>query len=222
MKDLHKKKEACALRREGHTLLEISDQLDISKSTASLWVRGVSLSQDAQQRISQKCALGRLSAARTHQKNADAKVRDARIAAEKILSGVHLNADTARLLCALLYWCEGTKIRKRSTFCFTNSDPKLVAVFMKLFRAGFPVNEQKLRLNVHLHEYHDPEAQLRFWAEIATIPLEQCHRPYQKPHTAVRTREGYQGCASIRYYDTDLARNLESVAIVFLEKQLGP
>lgn len=212
------KAKAIELRMEGHSLSEISDLLGVSKSSASIWLRDIKLSEEAKACILQKRSDGRTRASNTHRGRTDQRIQAARNYAEGTLEGVQLNPDTSRLLCSLLYWCEGAKIRRSNTFSFTNSDPLLVATFMRLFRAGFPIDERKLRLNIHVHDYHNPEEQLRFWSRIATIPLEQCHKPYQKPHTAKRTREGYQGCASIRYHDTDLARRLELIAVVFLEK----
>ncbi len=213
---------AIELREQGYSLSEISETLKVSKSSASLWVRSSTLSEAAQSSLAKKRSEGRQRSGNTHRKRTDLRIKEARAYAAHILKGVELNPDTSRLLCSLLYWCEGTKIRRSNTFSFTNSDPQLVATFMRLFRAGFDVDERKLRLSLHVHEYHDTEKQLRFWSRIATIPLEQCHKPYQKPHTAKQTREGYQGCVGIRYHDTDLARRLESIAIVFLEENKGP
>lgn len=213
--------KAVELREQGHSLSEISALLSISKSTASIWLRNIRLSEKASASIQKKRMDGRLRANDIHRARTDQRILNARTYAEKVLEGVELNPDTSRLLCSLLYWCEGAKIRRSNTFSFTNSDPLLIASFMRLFRSGFAIDERKLRLNLHVHEYHDVQEQLRFWSRIATIPLSQCHRPYQKPHTAKRTREGYQGCVSIRYHDTNLARHLESIAIVFLEKNKG-
>lgn len=213
--------KAAMLREQGHSLSEISTLLSISKSTASIWLRSIQLSGKAAASIQKKRADGRARASDIHRARTDRRILDARAYAENVLKGVELNLDTSRLLCSLLYWCEGAKIRRSNTFSFTNSDPLLIGTFMRLFRNGFDIDERKLRLNLHVHEYHDVEEQLRFWSRIATIPLSQCHRPYLKPHTAKRTREGYQGCVSVRYHDTDLARRLESIAIVFLEKNKG-
>jgi hypothetical protein len=209
---------AIQLKKEGFSLSEISESLNVSKSSASSWVRDVQLSEDAKLKIQNKRILGRDRAAQTNKSRTELKLENASGYAKEILAGVIINPDTARLLCALLYWCEGVKIRRTNTFGFTNSDPNLMREFMRLFREGFDVDESKLRLTLHLHEYHDEEAQLQFWSNVTNIPLSQCHRPYKKPHTATRIREGYQGCVTVRYFDVELARRLEAIAIVFLQK----
>lgn len=214
------REQARAMRIGGYSLSEIAESLNVSKSSASLWVGDITLSREAKRKISEKRAAGSARSKITRQANFDLKVLNARVYAKGVVSGVMLNADTSRLLCALLYWCEGAKMRRGKAFLFTNSDPALVSLFMKLFRQGFEIEEGKLRLNLQVHDYHDLDDQLRFWSKIATIPLRQCYKPYQKPHNGVRTREGYGGCVSIRYLDTELGRRLESIAIVFLEQ--GP
>ena len=217
---LREQEEAIKLRKLGWSLNEISDSLQIAKSSASLWLSAIELSEVAKERIQQKRAEARERAANTKRNHVDKKFKDARTYGEEVLSRANMSLDTVRLLCALIYWCEGTKIRRSEVMGFTNSDPQLMASFLKLLRAGFTVDETKLRLTVHVHEYHDAKEQLQFWSEVTNIPLTQCHKPYLKPHTALRTREGYPGCASVRYYDVDFGRRLEGIAKAFLEK--GP
>ncbi len=211
------KEEAIRLRESGFSLSEISESLNVAKSSVSLWVRNVPLSENAQLRIQEKRTLSRQKSAQTNIALTDLKMDQAHEYAKTVLAGVELNPDNARLLCSLLYWCEGVKIRRTNTFGFTNSDPNLMREFMKLFREGFDIDEKKLRPALHLHEYHDAEAQLQFWSNTTNIPLSQCHRPYIKPHTGKRIREGYQGCVTVRYFDVELARRLEAIAIVFLQ-----
>lgn len=215
------KEKAISLRKEGFSLSEISEALRVSKSSASVWVKNILLSNQAKQRIERKRDDARERAAATHRKQVDKKLADAHIYGKKVIEKAAINADTARLLCAIMYWCEGTKIRRSEILGFTNSDPLVIASFLKLLRAGFKIDERKLRMTLHVHDYHDADAQLRFWSKVTTIPLSQFHRPYRKPHTGIRTREGYQGCVSVRYLNVDFGRRLEAIAIAFLNKD-GP
>ena len=215
------KERAISLRKKGFSLSEISSILRVAKSSASLWVKGVPLSRKAKQSIEQKRSDARERAAATHRKQVDKKLTDASIYGREVVDKAAINADTARLLCAIMYWCEGTKIRRSEILGFTNSDPLVIASFLSLLRAGFSIDERKLRMTLHVHDYHDPGTQLRFWSKVTTIPLSQFHRPYRKPHTGIRTREGYQGCVSVRYLNVDFGRRLEAIALAFLNKE-GP
>ncbi len=215
------KEEAISLRKEGLSLSEISTALHVSKSSASVWVKDVLLSKQAKQKIEKKRDDARERAATTHRKKVDKKLVDAHIYGKEVVENAAINADTARLLCAIMYWCEGTKIRRSEILGFTNSDPLVIASFLRLLRAGFSIDERKLRMSLHVHDYHDADTQLRFWSKVTTIPLSQFHRPYRKPHTGIRTREGYQGCVSVRYLNVDFGRRSEAIAMAFLNKE-GP
>lgn len=45
---------------------------------------------------------------------------------------------------------------------------------------GFNIDERKLHVTLHLHEYHNDAIQRQFWHEIIRIPLEQFHRIHRK------------------------------------------
>ena len=177
------------------------------------------LSKRAKQKIAKKRSDARKRAGITHRKQVDKKLVDASIYGREVVKKAAMNADTARLLCAIMYWCEGTKIRRSEILGFTNSDPLVIASFLKLLRAGFSIDERKLRMTLHVHDYHNVDTQLRFWSKVTSISLSQFHRPYRKPHTGVRTREGYQGCVSVRYLNVDFGRRLEAIAVAFLNRE---
>ena len=125
------------------------------------------------------------------------------------------NPDHRKIMCAMLYWCEGNK--SPGTVVFTNSDHKLVKTFLKLLRESFILDEKKFHPCVHIHEYHSASRQLDFWSKTTNINKQQFTKPYRKPNTGKRIREGYQGCLSLRYHDSDLARRLLATAKAFLE-----
>lgn len=211
--------QAIKLRTQGYSVNEIASLLHVSKSSVSLWVRNTQLSGAAQSAIEVKRSAARARAGTTKRRRVDDRltecIRLGRLEIDAIQSSLHIT----RLLCAVMYWCEGTKIRRSEVLSFTNSDPEVVATFLTLFRKGFMLDEQKLRLTVHLHEYHNISEQLRFWSKVTNIPLAQCHKPYLKPHTGTRIRDGYQGCVSVRYLEVDMGRRLEGIAKAFLNNQ---
>lgn len=193
------KKEARKLRRKGLSFREISEKIGISKSTASLWLRDVELSQKAKEKIQKLGIAGRRRGKETVEN---------RIALEdeNILNSVRSNVDSCKLLkndlkivCALLYWCEGGKTEK-AKLSFINSDPVLVKYFIDNFRKAFEIDESRFRPMIHIHEYHDADTQTKFWSNITKIPVSQFTRPYNKPNTGKRIKKDYQGCISLRYY----------------------
>ncbi len=215
------KQEAIRLRLLGRSLSEIVARLGVSKSSASVWLRDVRLSDRAQKIISQKSDTGRLKSAETHRTQTRARLEESASLATETVADVHVDKNLSAIICALLYWCEGEKTKNDKTLTFANSDPRLVATFLHLMRNGFELDEKKFRVCLHLHDYHKEGVQKEFWSRVTRIPTTQFLKTYQKQHTGKRTREGYAGCASIRYYDTRIARQLQAVARAFL-KSTGP
>lgn len=210
------KNKALKFRRSGHSLGEISRQLHICKSTISEWVGRVELNSRARKRLFRKVKIGQMMFAEKIRRKTMAReefyLQEARAA---LVNG----PDYRKIMCAMLYWCEGNKSPKG--LIFTNSDPKLVRTFLKLLRESFALDERKFHPCIHIHEYHSAARQLDFWAKMTNISKRQFIKPYRKPNTGKRIRKGYQGCLSLRYHDNDLARRLLATAKAFLEKTGG-
>src|SRR3989344_606179 len=163
-------REAIRLRSRGHSLNEIVEQLKVSKAAVSVWVRSTVLSKHAQERIETKRRSARIKAAKTNHGRTEAYLRDAATVADVTVSHLKLDANLMQVMCALLYWCEGEKAKNDKTLTFTNSDPRLVATFLALFRKGFELDERKFRVCLHLHDYHIAKRQIEFWSRATGIP----------------------------------------------------
>lgn len=217
---LIQRNKSISLRRKGFSLSEISTKLGVSKGSVSLWVREVPISKKASHRIAVKRQYARSKAAEARRELTSMHLKQAEIFAKDVLKYLPMNARLARFVAALLYWCEGEKSENDNTLIFTNSDPGLVKAFLEALRRGYNINEGKFRVCVHLHSYHKPKKQLLFWSKVTTISLTQFIKPYQKLHSGKNIRVGYAGCASVRYHDVRIARQVQAVARVFLNK--GP
>ncbi|MBC7836682.1 hypothetical protein H7X87_02790 [Acetobacteraceae bacterium] len=218
-KDAEKTK-AIEMRKNGFSLNEISTSLKISKSSASLWVRSVPLSLKAQSQILEKRELGKIKAKASKFARTTGRLKEAAAFADEIVSSVSDNKNYSRVYCALLYWCEGEKSKNDESLFFTNSDPLLVKTYLRTLRAGFETNEKKFRVCIHLHSYHNSKKQLLFWSQITNIPLAQFIKPYRKQDSGKNVKLGYAGCASVRYHDVRIARQVQAIARAFLKK--GP
>lgn len=219
---LKEKEQAIALRKRGYSLKEISERLGVAKSTASLWLRDVSLSRSAQNILRSKYTKGQLASQEARRRMTQEKMDEARKRAKGVVRRANMSADSKRILCAVLYWCEGSKAERDKDFTFTNSDPYLVQVFLGLFRENFRIDETKFRVCVHLHEYHDKQKQLQFWSKVTNIPICNFIKPYMKSHTGKRIRKGYQGCIAIRYSDVVISREVQAIAREYLHNHEGP
>jgi len=211
------KLEAIRLRKKGFSLNEITREVGVAKSSVSLWVRNIDLDEQAKSRLLTKIKLGQLNAGESKRNKVRKDLDNYFSAALKNLESEKLSPEIAKAMCAIIYWCEGAK-NPYGGGRFTNSDPKLMATFLYLFRNSFTLDERKFRVCVHLHAYHKKRKQLEFWSKVTKIDVCQFIKPFQKPNTRIRVREGYQGCASVYYHSNDIARQLLMTAKAFLSK----
>jgi len=204
------KTKASNLRIKGYSLGEIRIKLGIAKSTASLWLRNVKLSNQALIRINKNKIKAREKTKITKRKNHERLLANYLAWGKNNYKKVKITPTLARVLCSLLYWAEGAKFTD-NRLEFTNSDPIMISAFLKLLRLGFNIDNKKLRANIHLHEYHNEKTQKEFWLTITKIPITQFRKSYYKPHTHKRIRKNYQGCVRICYYSADIARKIKAI-----------
>lgn len=210
------KTKAIELRKKGYSIKEIAKLLGIAVSTSSVWLNNVYLSPKAQKRLKSLSILGQYKSIDIARKKRELQQFDLNNQANQLLSKILITPEICKLSCALIFWCEGSKVT--SIVKFTNSDPTLISLFLSLLRNGFNVEESKLRILMHLHEYHIEKKQKEFWQKVTKIPFEQFHKTYLKPHTGKQKRLNYPGCVSITYYDAKVAKELTAIYNTFVQR----
>jgi len=213
------KNQAIFLRKKGFSLKEIAEELGIAKSTASYWLQNIILNQKAQKRLKKLEILGQYKTRLIKKIRKENLIKEYHLKAHKEISKIHFDKSVCKLLCSLLYWCEGAKTES-THIKFTNSDPKMIFIFLKLLRSSFKLDEKKFRALLHLHDYHDEEKMKKFWSKIIKIPLKQFNKSYRKPNTKIRIRNNYPGCITVSYYDHLIAKEIAALYNSFA-KYLG-
>lgn len=125
---LNVKSTAISLRKQGFSLKEISEELNIAKSTASVWLSDIILSSSAQQKLAQKRILGQYKTVLIRKRIREEQKKILEGKAKLILQPISINRDLAKLCCSLVWWCEGAK--NTTSVRFTNSDPTLIKNFL--------------------------------------------------------------------------------------------
>jgi hypothetical protein len=212
---LREKEQAIVLRKQGFSLKEISEKVKVAKGTVSLWVKDIELTPKACIRLLARIKKGQYISARNKRKKTELREKMFEKEARKWASGIRISAQQEKLICAMIYWCEGAKGHAQG-IDFTNSDPYLVKYFIDLLGRVFSVPRDKICARLHLHSYHDPEKQKKFWAKILRISEDQFRNPYLKPNSKKRIRKDYPGCINIRYYDSILARKIMHLAKAYI------
>lgn len=95
------------------------------------------------------------------------------------------------------YWSEGAK--KHGSLKFSNSDPELIAVFIRWLGVHLGVGIDRLTPTLHLHTGQCEDERKHYWSAITGIPVEQFGKTFiKKEGTGHRKNLLYNGTVSIR------------------------
>ena len=169
-----KKERAIQLRKAGHSYGYIMKKLNIgSKGTVSSWLSGLKLSKDVEEKIIND---GKTSIRKgfhiyndNRRKNIE-KENSEYFSKGKSLTVIKCKQDLL-LVGAALYWGEGTKYEgKYPALIFTNSDPKMISLYMRFLREGICIDESLIKAGIHLHPNVDELEARKFWSQVTKIP----------------------------------------------------
>lgn len=189
---IHQKEVAIKLRRRGQSYSEILKEIPVAKSTLSLWLREVGLSKGQRQELTEKKRLGQLKGA--------FKRKTARIDIQQRIynkSQSDIGPITDRelwLLGIALYWAEGSKEkedRPGSGVKFSNSDPKMINLFIRWLINCCGVNRNKIYFQIYIHEiYRNRLIRVKkYWANSTGFTMKDFCNVYFKRHNAKTKRK---------------------------------
>ena len=187
---MHSQKEqAIQLRKQGKTYSEILAIIPVAKSTLSLWLRDVGLAKKQIQKISEKKRAGQLRGAlarRNQRLEITEKLR------EKGKGEIgKISRRELWLFGIALYWAEGSKERSGASAImkFTNSDPRMVALFVKWLReiAKVPLDEITFEIYIHENHTHRVREIQMYWAGKLGLKPSDFSRIYFKKNKVKET-----------------------------------
>jgi hypothetical protein len=203
---------AMAMRSEGRSYREIREVVGVSKSTLSLWLRDVPLTEDQQRALDQRAPAATTS--RHAQNRALAAQRRARIRAEARAQIPGLGESELFVAGVVAYWAEGAKNKPWRTgqaVAFMNSDPRLIQLFLSWLRL-VGVSPARLIFRLHIHESADAAEAVAFWSKTVDAPASQFGNTTLKVHNPKTVRknvgEQYYGCLVV-YVRNSAALNLQ-------------
>jgi len=205
------------LRSQGWSLGEIGLKTGISRSTISGWVRDIQLTVSQRKRIKQKIidsgAIGRPIAAKLLKEKMDRWKQRIRNKVGYFKQLPLQNPEIAKLICGLLYLCEGAKYPSTRCLIFGNSDPKIIVAFLNLFKKYFHIQEEKLRCRVIPRWDQNIDELQEFWSNITDIPLERFYKttPDKRTRGKITNKKDYKGVCTIQYCSTSLQFELQSI-----------
>ena len=189
---------ALAMRRQGRSYREIREIVGVSKSTLSLWLRDVPLTEEQQRSLTVRGPEN--TAARHAENRAVAARRRAEVRATARNQIIQLSESELFVAGVVAYWAEGSKNkpwRHGQSVQFMNSDPTMIRLFLCWLRL-LQVSPARLIFRLHIHESADVAEAITYWSRVVGAPESQFGRPTLKTHNPVTVRKnvgpGYHGC----------------------------
>lgn len=108
----------------------------------------------------------------------------------------------------MLYWGEGAK--RGSTVDFSNSDPKMINIFLKCLREIYRVNEKRIRVYLYCYSNQDIKKLIEYWSKLLSIPDNQFSKPYVRNDFKEKSNKMIHGLIHIRYADTKLLMQIKA------------
>lgn len=145
-------------RKAGLSIHELMEKFGMPKSTVWHHVHRIKLSDEQRKKIREKQGGSKIRTARQWGK--------ANVLASEMLKSVDI-AEIAPIALSLLYWAEGNK----RGFVFTNTDPDMIQVFLKILRGSFGVKNTSMKAVIRINNFQSPSECTAYWHRITKIPL---------------------------------------------------
>lgn len=180
------------LRGEGLSIISIAQELKVSKSTASIWCRDISLTKRQLDQLAQNKFrggyIGSLKGAQANREKKEKLIEFYKNEAKKEI-GKLSNRDVL-LIGISLYWAEGSKENK---FVFTNSDPQMILLMKKWLMKIGGTQKDEFIPRIYINEIHESRLDqvLKFWTDLLDLPVEQFRKTAITKHEQKKIYDNY-------------------------------
>lgn len=186
---LESKLEAQRLRKKGFSVGTIQKKLKVSRSSVSIWIRGIKLTKTQLEKLYLNKKTGGLKGSIIASMN---KIKKREELTKEIMSAskteVGRLSKRDRFITGIaMYFAEGNKADKN--VAFSNSDPRAINFMVSWFRNYCEVPEKKFRCNLYLHDNLDETHAKKFWSSLTHIPLSQFMKTYIVKNNTKRFRK---------------------------------
>jgi transposase-like protein len=137
-------------REEGAPINEIARRLGVSKSSVSLWVREIQLTDDQRQALRERNPAYNRQLSGTLKQAA--RRRAERVGYQDDGRRRARERDPVFVAGCMLYWAEGAK--DRNQLQFANSDPVMARFFVDFLKTYFGLRGSDIRITCHLYADH--------------------------------------------------------------------
>lgn len=159
------------------SITKLSRKYGLSKSTLWHHIKNIKLDESVERRLRSRQGISK--------KQSRLDWDHAQTEAFLILENIDLEKAWP-ILYAALYWSEGTK----SSFVFTNTDSRMIQVFLMILRKYLGVPNESLDFMIRTSVPMDPIACRRYWSEVASVPLRSIHIHHDDKHNKGKSQYG--------------------------------
>jgi hypothetical protein len=174
MAKIELRQKAIDFRKRGKTYSEILKNIPVAKSTLSLWLREVGLTVRQKQRITEKRRRAQMKGANA--RRTDRLKRQSDLMKKSKIEVGHISKRELWLIGVALYWAEGSKektYKPGSRASFSNSDPKMIVLFIKWLKDCIHTTNDDLMLSIYIHESHAERVNTvrNYWSNSLKLPV---------------------------------------------------
>lgn len=205
------------MRRDGASFGEITKALGIPKSTLFEWVKEIekpntlyhtdrnawlmAIRQKATESIKNK-----------RQNEINQIVREVQNEVSQWAFFTDINVQKSLL--SILYWAEGQKLPERGApVKFTNTDPRLVLLFVTLLKRCYGIDNSKLKIGLYLHWYHKTPEVVEYWKKLLGVEAYQFRKIFRKKRSKTkRFRKNFMGICFVTYQSVNLRQRIVHTA----------
>lgn len=102
-----------------------------------------------------------------------------------LLKDVDISHSAIAIL-ASLYWAEGSK----GSFVFTNTDEKMIRVFLKIMRDYLAVRNEEIQLLIRITESMGEQLCLKYWQSVTKLPTQNIRLNVNNKQNKSKTKYG--------------------------------
>lgn len=183
------KYEAQKLRKKGISVRTIQKKLQVSRSSVSLWIRGIKLTKTQLEKLYLNKKTGGLKGSIIASMN---KIRKREELTKNIMAAAkkeigELSKRDKFVTGIAMYFAEGNKADR--AVAFSNSDPRAIRFMASWFRSYCDVPEKKFRCSLYLHDNLDETRAKKYWSSLIHVPLSQFMKTYIVKNNLKRFRK---------------------------------
>lgn len=209
--------EARSLRTKGWSYSMICERFGVAKSTLHYWIGDMPIPRKiSDKRRRHLRRIQPLGAEANRQKRIE-RVANIKEEVKVYLNKVDFSGFSKKAMLSFLYWAEGTKSGESGMVMFSNTDPKLMLVFITLLRECYSVDEENFRARIYVHYYHNVREVKKYWSELLGIPLNRFYKTHRKARSKNKRFRRNMGGICHLYYNRVALRD----KIMFFYQELA-